>query len=193
MRMSRRRAKQFALSSCRTRKTAIGTQARSRFRSTATGRLRLRDNLPGTPLITHIEHSVSHLCFLRHLAFGEHSAVKKTYAFRWYWLLAWNSVAAICPKKQQQTASIRISKNTHPLFSDAGNEGHPSPVISTRGLLPPSPPWREEAYTAPQHFLNLRPLPQGQGSFRPTFGWARRYGSTVMVGEGSTGRGASSG
>jgi hypothetical protein len=46
---------------------------------------------------------------------------------------------------------------------------------------------------APQHFLNLRPLPQGQGSFRPTFGLARRYGSTLVAGEGSKRRGASSG
>ncbi|MDF1833234.1 MAG: hypothetical protein P1U52_12855 [Porticoccaceae bacterium] len=29
----------------------------------------------------------------------------------------------------------------------------------------------------PQHFLNLRPLPHGQGSLRPTFGSARVIGA----------------
>jgi hypothetical protein len=28
----------------------------------------------------------------------------------------------------------------------------------------------------PQHFLNFLPLPQGQGSLRPTFGAVRRIG-----------------
>ena len=40
----------------------------------------------------------------------------------------------------------------------------------------------------PWQFLYFLPLPQGQGSFRPTFGLARRYGSTMVVGEGSTWR-----
>jgi hypothetical protein len=33
----------------------------------------------------------------------------------------------------------------------------------------------------PQHFLNFLPLPQGQGSLRPTFGAAGHFGSVEEV------------
>ena len=37
----------------------------------------------------------------------------------------------------------------------------------------------QPAPAAPWHCLNLRPLPQGQGSLRPTFGASRRTASTL--------------
>ena len=47
--------------------------------------------------------------------------------------------------------------------------------------LPPVPkavsPFQPLATVLPQHFFHFLPLPQGQGSFRPTLGCTRRTGS----------------
>src|SRR3954471_24520813 len=40
---------------------------------------------------------------------------------------------------------------------------------------------RRNHATRPQQFLNFFPLPQGHGSFRPTFGTSRRTGARSSV------------
>lgn len=56
----------------------------------------------------------------------------------------------------------------------------PPPKRKRRGRkasLHPRREIRRQSIYLPQHFLNFLPLPQGQGSLRPTLGASRRNGS----------------
>ncbi|EXI84995.1 MAG: carboxylate/amino acid/amine transporter [Candidatus Accumulibacter regalis] len=64
-----------------------------------------------------------------------------------------------------------------------GADRRRQPVLGAHGRAPGRVPLRSRRLTmarrwrqryAPQHFLNFLPLPQGQGSLRPTFGVSRR-------------------
>ena len=60
------------------------------------------------------------------------------------------------------------SENTDEPENSAANEASLEP-----DLRPKPTGWFVESYQRPQQYLYFFPLPQGQGSFLPTFGTAR--------------------
>src|SRR5690625_3818403 len=67
---------------------------------------------------------------------------------------------------RQRYRSARFSnfEETREMSSKFENRGEPNSSVSNR---------ERRDQTEPQHFLNFFPLPQGHGSFRPTFGVSR--------------------